>query len=143
MDRKWRRSKRPVSDELPVPHEAQEQMWLFDWCRMASVKWPVLDLLYHCPNGGSRNKIEAARLKAQGVKSGVPDLFLPAPVGKFHGLYIEMKRRKGGTLSLEQKEWISRLREQGYRVEVCKGFQEAADLIEEYLGVTNERKGTK
>lgn len=123
----------PGNDNLPVPKESQEQIWLFDWCRYASIKYPELDLLYHIPNGGSRNKIEAARLKAQGVKAGVPDLFLPAAKGDYHGLYIELKRQKHGTLSADQKQWIERLRQAGYRVEVCKGFQEAANVIESYL----------
>ena len=117
-----------------LPKEAQEQAWLFGWCRYASVKYPELDLLHHIANGGSRNKIEAAHLKAQGVKAGVPDLFLPVARRGYHGLYIELKRRKHGTLSLDQKQWIEALRKQGYRVEVCKGFPAAADVLEEYLG---------
>ena len=133
MEKRRRRIKRPVNENVPVPKEAQEQAWFFNWCKYASVKWSELDLLYHIPNGGSRNAIEAVHLKAQGVKKGVPDLCLPVPRGKFHGLYIEMKRQKGGTLSLDQKEWIARLKNQGYRVEVCKGFQEAANVLEDYL----------
>lgn len=127
------RRKTPAGEAKPVPKEATEQIWLFEWCRHAAVKWPELDLLHHIANGGSRNYIEAARLKAQGVKPGVPDLCLPVPRGDYHGLYIELKRREHGVLSAEQKVWIERLRGQGYRVEVCKGFQEAADVLESYL----------
>jgi len=133
MQRKRTRSKCPVNEIPPVPLEAQEQIWLFNWAMYATVKWPELDLLYHIPNGGSRNKIEAAHLKAQGVKKGVPDLFLPVAKQGYHGLYIEMKRQKKGVLSADQKQWIENLRKQGYRVEVCKGFQSAADVIEDYL----------
>lgn len=133
MQRKRTRSKRPVNEKVPIPRESQEQTWLMQWARYASVKYPEIDLLYHCPNGGSRNAIEAARLKAQGVKKGVPDLCLPVPRGDYHGLYIELKRQKNGVLSADQKQWIENLRKQGYRVEVCKGFQSAADVIEEYL----------
>lgn len=123
-----------ASSSLSCPSEANEQQWLFRWAwDMQHLKWPELALLYHCPNGGSRNKIEAARLKGQGVKAGVPDVFLPVPKGGYHGLYIEMKKQHGGTVSPEQKEWIANLREQGYRVEVCKGFQSAADVIEAYM----------
>lgn len=117
-----------------VPLESDEQTWLFKWAQdMAALKWPELALMYHIPNGGSRNKVEAARLKAQGVKKGVPDVFLPVPRGGYHGLYIEMKRQKGSVVSQEQKEYIAALRAQGYRVEVCKGFHAAADVIEEYM----------
>lgn len=118
----------------PIPPESAEQTWLFQWAQtMATLKWPELALMYHIPNGGSRNKIEASRLKAQGVKRGVPDICLPVPRGGYHGMYIEMKRQQGGTVSTEQKDYIEALRNQGYRVEVCKGFQAAADVIEEYM----------
>lgn len=73
---------------FPIPTEAEEQIALFEWARLQTGRFPELALLYHVPNGGSRNKIEAARLRAQGVKSGVPDLCLPVARGASHGLYI-------------------------------------------------------
>ena len=89
--------------------------------------------MYHVPNGGSRNKIEAARLRAQGVKSGVPDLCLPVARGGNHGLYIELKRQRDGRISEEQVRWIDGLLEQGYAAAICKGWQEAASVIIDYL----------
>lgn len=62
-------------NKMPVPTEAQEQMTLFSWAAMQSGKYPELNLLYHVPNGGSRHKAEAGRLRAEGVKAGVPDLY--------------------------------------------------------------------
>ena len=121
---------------IPVPTEAQEQETLFRWAAVMTAKWPEMRLLHAIPNGGSRHPIEAARLKAQGVKAGIPDIFLPVARGKAHGLYIEMKRRKGGRLSEEQIIMIGWLRQQGYRVEVCKGFDEARDVIMEYMEAT-------
>ena len=117
-----------------IPTEAQEQTTLFQWAAMMEGRTPELRLLYHCPNGGSRNAIEAARLKAQGVKAGIPDIFLPCARGGFHGLYIELKRQKGGRVSIAQKKAIIALRGQGYRVEVCEGWEQARDVIQEYLG---------
>ena len=76
------------ANKLPVPTEAQEQMTLFSWAAMQSGKYPELNLLYHVPNGGSRHKAEAGRLRAEGVKAGVPDLCLPVARGQYHGLYI-------------------------------------------------------
>lgn len=120
--------------EMSVPTEAMEQTWLFQWAAdMARIKYPELALMYHIPNGGSRNKVEAARLKGQGVKAGIPDIFLPVARGGYHGLYIEMKRQKGGVVSVDQKRMINALRLQGYCVQVCTGFQNAADYIEKYL----------
>lgn len=62
-------------NKMPVPTEAQEQMTLFSWAAMQSGKYPELNLLYHVPNGGSRQKAEAGRLRAEGVKlEEAPDL---------------------------------------------------------------------
>lgn len=118
---------------LPVPTEAEEQGLLFRWAEIARGRYPALDLLFHIPNGGKRGKSEAARFKAEGVKAGVPDLFLPVPRGKAHGLFIELKRRKGGRVSKEQAIWTISLQAQGYRAEVAKGWEEARDIIIEYL----------
>ena len=98
-----------------------------------SVQIPALKRLFHIPNGGSRNKAEAAHLKAQGVKRGVPDIFFPCACGKWHGLFIELKRTEGGSLSKEQKDWIKDLNEAGYMAVVCKGWEEAKDVILEYV----------
>lgn len=117
-----------------VPHEDTEQIWLFRWAAdMQRLKYPELELMHHIPNGGHRSKAEAGRFKAEGVKAGIPDVFLPVARNGFHGLYIELKRQKYGRLSPDQEDKIPKLRAQGYRVEVCKGFQQAADLIEDYL----------
>lgn len=118
---------------MTIPDEHTEQVALFRWAALTSRRLPQLKLLYAIPNGGHRHKAVAAKLKAEGVKSGVPDVFLPVPSGGFHGLYIEMKRRKGGTVSAEQKRWIEALGDQGYLVEVCKGWESAVAVIEDYL----------
>jgi hypothetical protein len=68
-----------------------------------------------------------------GVKSGVPDLFLPVPRGKYHGLWIEMKRTEDGKVSENQKWWIGALNKLGYRAEVCYGAEQAIKLLTEYL----------
>lgn len=122
--------KNPISK---TPTEGEEQATLFHWCDMVKGKYPELQLLFHIPNGGERRKSEAARMKAEGVKPGVPDLFLPVARVNYHGLFIEMKRRKGGRVSDEQREWIGNLLANGYAVEVCRGWEEAKDAIENYL----------
>jgi hypothetical protein len=116
-----------------IPTEAQEQTTLFQWAALMAHRWPELRTMYHIPNGGSRNAIEAARLKAQGVKAGIPDIFLPCARGEWHGLYIELKRRKGGRVSDEQREMIRLLIEQGYKAVVCYGWEEAKNVIVEYM----------
>lgn len=116
-----------------IPTEAHEQTELFKWAALQKCKYPELELLHHIPNGGSRNEKEAARLKAQGVKPGVPDVFLPVARKSCHGLYIELKRQKNARVSDAQKKWIEALTGQGYQAEVCYGCQEAIKTILQYL----------
>lgn len=93
-----------------------------------------LRMLFAIPNGGARSKATAGRLKAEGVRPGVSDLFLSVPKGCYHGLYIEMKAISGRA-SDEQKAWIAAAREYGYRAEVCFGAEAAWLVICEYLGI--------
>lgn len=116
-----------------VPLESEEQQTVFQWARMSEGKHPELKLLHHIPNGGLRNKPVAVRMTAEGVRRGVPDMCLPAARGPYHGLYIELKRVKGGKVSPEQKEWIQGLREQGYCATVCRGADDAIKTIGWYL----------
>lgn len=120
-------------DASPIPTESQEQQWLMQWARAQSRRWPELGLLYHIPNEGKRSRAGGARLKAEGLKAGVPDLCLPVARGGCHGLYIELKRRKGGVVTAAQTAWMDSLLQQGYMVAVCRGWEEAAKLIEGYL----------
>ena len=114
--------------------ESNEQASLMVWAAYQAGRFPELELLYHIPNGGSRNSIEAYHLKEQGVKAGVPDLCLPVARGAFHGLYIELKI-KGNKPTTKQRDWIERLREQGYKAEVCYGWEEASGVILDYLNL--------
>lgn len=107
--------------------ERDEQIALFQWAGYKGI-----DLLFHIPNGGSRNTIEAVNLKRQGVKAGVPDIFLPIARKGFHGLFIELKWGRG-TVSDNQHKWIKQLTEQGYFAVVCVGWEQAKDVIEGYL----------
>lgn len=117
-----------------TPGESEEQIALFRWAAlMRQVRWPELRLLYHVPNGGYRTKAEAGRFRAQGVKSGVPDIVLPVARGGYHGLYVELKRTEGGKVSKTQEEWLEALSGEGYCTAVCLGWDEARQVIERYL----------
>ena len=74
--------------------EEGEQITLFEWVNWMSGRIPELEMLLHIPNGGKRNKLEAIRLKREGVRAGVPDLFLPVARGKYHGMFVELKAGK-------------------------------------------------
>lgn len=130
------------------PTEHAEQSALITLATMSTGKHPELRLLFAIPNGSflgdgvkrlasgktvSLGAIRSRKLKAEGVKTGVPDLCLPVARGGFHGLYIEMKRTQGGTLSLDQKRWHSDLIEQGYHVITCQGQPQAQQQLTTYL----------
>jgi len=103
-----------------IPTEHEEQRELVRWFRQA---WPDVRI-FAIPNGGARSQATAGRLKAEGVSSGVPDLFIPA-----WRLWIEMKRSKGGSLSAEQKDWCAYLESIGHCVIVGKGAEDARAKI--------------
>lgn len=112
--------------------ESKEQEHLIKWCNIAKCKYPHLDRIYSIPNGAwVNNKWEALKLKKEGLKAGVPDLFLPVPRHGYHGLYIELKHGKNKAQP-NQKEWISFLNSMGYKAVVAWEFEGAKEVIENY-----------
>lgn len=106
-------------------------------------------VLYSVPNGGKRDEVTAAILKAEGVMAGVPDLFLmetkqqiasvefsydkpKVRVDVYHGMYIEMKFGKNG-LTAEQISFFAKAQKRGYKCVVCKTVEEFMNEIEKYL----------
>ena len=148
--------------------EHGEQVELFRWCNEVAYAGfdlvlsnapkpydktklspcPALSLMHAIPNGGARgndqqtNMIRGAMLKAEGVKRGVPDVFLPVPMGGYHGLYIEMKiaDKKKARPSPEQIKFLSDVGKLGYATSICYGAKEAKKAICEYCGYTYETK---
>ena len=76
--------------------EHNEQVALIGWARCQRFNGtPIADDLHAIPNGGQRHPAVAAKLKAEGVTPGIPDLMLTIPVAPYHGMFIEMKSRGG------------------------------------------------
>jgi hypothetical protein len=117
-----------------IKHEEAEQTALFTWAEYMKGQIPALRMLFAIPNGGSRHKLEAVNLKASGVKAGVPDICLPVPNQDYHGLFIEMKWGSNKPQQ-EQREWIERLEDNGYKVALCYSAEAAVKIICKYLGV--------
>lgn len=90
-------------------------------------------LAFAIPNGGKRDPKEAVRLKKEGVLAGVPDVCVAEPRGTWHGLYIEMKRQKGGKVSPEQQQIHDKLVKRGYKVVVAEGVEPAYKAFLEYI----------
>lgn len=110
--------------------EHQEQAALVQWFRAAHREEAAC--LFAIPNGGARNAVTGRKLKEEGVLPGVPDLFLAIARGDWHGLFIEMKTLRGKA-SKAQLEMLARLELRGYRVKICRGFEEGRMAIENYL----------
>ena len=112
--------------------EDTEQETVVQWARMMSGRWPELGLLHHIPNGGSRNKKEAVKLKRMGVLAGVADLHLPVSRSGYHSIYIEMKF-DDGRLSKSQKEFLKAASyERNYCI-VCYSAADAIEILDMYM----------
>ena len=113
--------------------ESAHQQQVIEWARWASrsAKYPMLNMLHCSLNGVKLSKTQAGIAKAQGMLSGVPDLFLPVPRGKYHGLYIEMKHGSN-TLTENQERFLQNAANVGYAVAVCYSAQEAIKRIGDY-----------
>jgi hypothetical protein len=109
------------------PTEDQEQFALVKWLRLKGIPH------YHIPNQRQANVAYGVKLKALGVSKGIPDIVIPKARKGHHGLYIELKRTKGGIVSPEQKDWIRLLTTEGYLATVAYGAEDAIKIITEYL----------
>lgn len=117
-------------------HGAQSA--LFAWAALSVGKYPQLKYMFAIPNGGLRDVRTAANLKAEGVKAGVPDIFLPVPLHPYGadncyaGLFLELKVGKNKPTK-EQLEYIEYLKSAGYYCYVCYTWNVARDTIVAYL----------
>jgi hypothetical protein len=125
--------------KIQTPKETAEQATVIDWARGYGSKLDGIDMLHSIPNGAVLGNPHYNRfaligkLKAEGLRPGVSDLFLACARKGFHGLYIEMKRRKAGTLSEEQISWLIRAGEEGYKTATCETALDAIAIIQQYL----------
>jgi len=134
--------RRDGQPDLVVPSESIEQRKLFAWAKHADTRYPPVNLMYAVPNGGSRQVVEAAIMKAEGVMPGVPDINLPWPNDTHAGLCIELKRvafalheknpTQFGTISEDQLKWLVRLNAAGHHAVVCRGCEHAQATVEAY-----------
>lgn len=114
-------------------------------CAVAVILDKLGVLWCHVPNEGKRNVISGARLRAAGMKRGVPDIFIYSGVDNpeqkllfenHRGVAIELKRTKGGRLTDHQKQWLSDLSDAGWYTATCHGYTDTIDLLKK-LGFLN------
>jgi hypothetical protein len=121
-----------MATNIKLRTEEDEQEAVLWWANMVDGRHKELRLLYHCPNGGTRDMREAAKLKRMGVIPGVPDLHLPVARAGYIGLYIEMKYGDN-RITREQKEFMkAAAAEENYCV-ACYTAEDAINVIIDYL----------
>lgn len=141
-----KKGKKITPEMLAGDTEHSQQVALFAWAADSTEKYPQLAYMFAIPNGGLRDIRTATALKAEGVKSGVCDVFLPYSwsaeqhgVGSYSGCFIEMKiekyrNHKDGGCSEEQLDFINYAVAAGYYCKVCYNWMEARDTLIAYMG---------
>ena len=113
--------------------EHQQQAALFQWAAMAEVAYPELDLMFAIPNQGKRPGLQGKWMVDEGLKFGIPDIFLPAARNRQHGFFIEMKDGRDKKPTPAQRHRIVQLRIAGYKAEVYGDWEDAKEAIIQYL----------
>ena len=130
-------------DELMVTQKARKPKDEEHRIQCACVRWFRLQYpqlkgrLFAVPNGGRRDAITAAKLKAEGVIAGVSDLILLKSNHDYGALLIEMKTLKGRQRD-SQKQWQNLVcADREYKYVVCHSFDDFKREVDDYLK-TNE-----
>lgn len=113
-----------------IATEKKEAMKLMQWARLHPL---IKHLIFKINNEGSHSSIHGYHNKLEGILPGVSDYMLPLARGSWHGLFLELKREKGYTISPAQLDWVKRMRENGYAAGFVFGADHAIRVIERYL----------
>lgn len=118
------------------PTEDSIHLALMEWLKTQPYKDGKLDAYFHhSPNGGTASPRQKAKFTKMGTLNGFPDLECFIAKGRYHGLYVELKREKGGIVSADQKRILGMLNEEGYAAVVCRGFDASVKSIEQYMAL--------
>lgn len=115
--------------KTPTQWEHSLQVGCITWLKL---QYPNV-VVWATPNGAFCGVKQARKLKAEGMVSGVPDLFIPMARKGYHGLFVEMKNGKKGRVSEEQMAMMIRLRKEGYQCAVCRSLEEFIKIIKDYF----------
>lgn len=126
-----RQGRRAAGDPL----ETKIQQQIVKWYRDLRAVFRDLPLLIAIPNGADVSDNHRNRLVAEGMESGVADLFLIAAERPYYGLWIEVKRGKKGKQSPAQKDFESLVTKHGYCYQVARDVQAGQKIISNYLGL--------
>ena len=141
--------------------ESDMQIALFDMIYLHESKYPLLRRVFHVPNegySGVKGQAKGQKRHREGVRAGIFDIMVDVPLWKVDGLRfshgarddacmiidcpglrIELKA-KGGKMSDAQTDWLNYYRNAGYRAEICFSWEEAWNIICDYLGYEELRQ---
>lgn len=133
-------------EQIAKESEHSQQAAFFCWASMHQSEYPMLRFMHAVPNGGQRHPAVAAKLRAEGVKPGVADIFLPWPCGRFAGLYLEFKAAKyesklNGGLSPDQIGFRNFVLSAHYEYKVAYSWLQAVDIVLKYMGINQNVSG--
>lgn len=126
-----------------VAYEEDEQIAFVQWCRLYNI------VVHHSGNelAGSTPALRrrGVKMKRLGTSKGFPDLLVFIPVYGTTGevdcyqmCALEMKRKRGGRVTQEQKEWLEILQASGVMCAVCRGAEEAVNYVDAIRKEINE-----
>lgn len=110
--------------------EHNEQVGLFQ----ALAYHPEMRWVFAVPNGFYSSPAQKSKMKKEGLKSGVWDIFAAYPRKGYHGLFVEMKFGHN-QLTQEQVEFGNDMEKEGYLCRVAYNWQEAYKILTEYMEV--------
>lgn len=129
---------KPKRQKQEEDHQAAVIRWANEMAQNGGR--PELEMLIGSMSGVRLNIGQAVKAKRLGNRAGVPDLHLPISRHGYHGLWIEMKKPKGGKVSIEQQDWAGRLIANGHLWRLCNGSGEAIRTICDYLDIRMVRQ---
>lgn len=148
-----KQGKKITPEQLAGDSEHSQQVALFAWAALNVGKYPQLAYMFAIPNGFFGSAEQKAKMKAEGLRTGVCDVFLPTPIRKrdyqgfgedwkygYHGCFIEMKiekyrNHKDGGCSETQIDFINHVVHEGYYCKVCYNWEEARDILIKYIEI--------
>jgi len=126
------------------PTEHQIQCAIVEWANIVDSPYvhstkdlihkKIGDFLIKNANEGKRSWAQGKKMKKEGLKKGVSDLFLAIPASNSAGLWIEVKTIKG-KISESQEEWLRLMNFAGYGTALIRSVDEGIKTIKNYLGI--------
>lgn len=119
---------------LPAPSETSECYAFIAWTKLVTFHGePLFERVVKIPNERGKSGVQTAILIGIGMRPGFPDYSIHAPAGRWHGLYLEAKKRSGGSIEADQLAWREKLRRWGYHSEICEGADAMIQATRDYF----------